>query len=260
MESEEAMNISQISEISQNSNIPQLDDTEGQETQEDEDQYLNVVSEYRTGDGYFFKVILVGDSGVGKTNVLRRYTHNEFFQYMPTIGVEFGLAKMVVDGKRVVANCWDLPGQERFRAVNMTFYHGASGVLLVYDITNRVTFENLKTWMKEVCDGAHSDAVIMLVGNKSDIVGKRVVPEDEGRQLAEENDMLFMETSALESTNVDMVFQTLLTKMYYVALDRQEETVTNTGLLLNLVETVRTVGRNMGHKIHGAVGNIKSSN
>ncbi|GAB0200709.1 ras-related protein Rab-11B [Grus japonensis] len=161
---------------------------------------------------YLFKVVLIGDSGVGKSNLLSRFTRNEFnLESKSTIGVEFATRSIQVDGKTIKAQIWDTAGQERYRAITSAYYRGAVGALLVYDIAKHLTYENVERWLKELRDHADNNIVIMLVGNKSDLRHLRAVPTDEARAFAEKNNLSFIETSALDSTNVEEAFKNILT-------------------------------------------------
>ncbi|XP_028857275.1 ras-related protein Rab-11B isoform X2 [Denticeps clupeoides] len=135
---------------------------------------------------FLFKVVLIGDSGVGKSNLLSRFTRNEFnLESKSTIGVEFATRSIQVDGKTIKAQIWDTAGQERYRAITSAYYRGAVGALLVYDIAKHLTYENVERWLKELRDHADNNIVIMLVGNKSDLRHLRAVPTDEARAFAE---------------------------------------------------------------------------
>ncbi|KAI8567849.1 hypothetical protein RHMOL_Rhmol02G0153700 [Rhododendron molle] len=174
---------------------------------------------YRADDDYdyLFKVVLIGDSGVGKSNLLSRFTRNEFsVESKSTIGVEFATRSIHVDDKIVKAQIWDTAGQERYRAITSAYYRGAVGALLVYDVTRHVTFENVERWLKEL--RAHTDAniVIMLVGNKADLRHLRAVLTEDARAFSERENNYFMETSALEALNVDSAFTEVLTQIYRV--------------------------------------------
>lgn len=128
--------------------------------------------------------MLIGDSGVGKSNLLSRFTRNEFnLESKSTIGVEFATRSIQVDGKTVKAQIWDTAGQERYRAITSAYYRGAVGALLVYDIAKHLTYENVDRWLKELRDHADSNIVIMLVGNKSDLKHLRAVPTEEVRYV-----------------------------------------------------------------------------
>uniref|UniRef100_A0A4W3I0U6 Ras-related protein Rab-25 n=1 Tax=Callorhinchus milii TaxID=7868 RepID=A0A4W3I0U6_CALMI len=134
----------------------------------------------------FPPVVLIGDSGVGKSNLLSRFTRNEFnLESKSTIGVEFATRSIQVDGKTIKAQIWDTAGQERYRAITSAYYRGAVGALLVYDIAKHLTYENVERWLKELRDHADNNIVIMLVGNKSDLRHLRAVPTDEARAFAE---------------------------------------------------------------------------
>jgi Ras-related protein Rab-11A len=166
---------------------------------------------------YLFNVVLIGDSGVGKSNLLSRFTRNEFcLESKSTIGVEFATRSIQVDGKTIKAQIWDTAGQERYRAITSAYYRGAVGALLVYDITKNVTFENVERWLKELRDHADANIVIMLVGNKSDLRHLRSVQTDDAQQFCEKEGLSFIETSALESTNVELAFQRILTEIYHI--------------------------------------------
>ena len=164
---------------------------------------------------YLFKVVLIGDSGVGKSNLLSRFTRNEFnLESKSTIGVEFATKSIKADGKTIKAQIWDTAGQERYRAITSAYYRGAVGALLVYDISKHPTFVNVERWLKELRDHADGNIVIMLVGNKSDLRHLRAVSTEEAMAFAESNGVAFIETSALDSTGVDNAFQRILTEIY----------------------------------------------
>ncbi|OAY46538.1 ras-related protein RABA6a [Manihot esculenta] len=164
---------------------------------------------------YLFKAVLIGDSAVGKSNLLSRFAKDEFrLDSKPTIGVEFAYRNIRVADKLIKAQVWDTAGQERFRAITSSYYRGALGALLVYDITRRATFENVGKWLKELREFGNSDIVVILVGNKSDLVNSRQVGEEEGKKLAEKQGLCFMETSALENKNVEEAFLEMINKIH----------------------------------------------
>lgn len=164
---------------------------------------------------YLFKVVLIGDSGVGKSNLLSRFTRNEFnLESKSTIGVEFATKSIQAEGKTIKAQIWDTAGQERYRAITSAYYRGAVGALLVYDISKHSTFENVERWLKELRDHAESNIVVMLVGNKSDLRHLRAVETDEAMAFAEQHNLAFIETSALDASGVDTAFQRILTEIY----------------------------------------------
>ncbi|GMY31938.1 ras-related protein RABA1f-like [Fagus crenata] len=174
---------------------------------------------YRAEDDYdyLFKLVLIGDSGVGKSNLLSRFTKNEFsLESKSTIGVEFATRTIRVDDNIVKAQIWDTAGQERYRAITSAYYRGAVGALLVYDVTRHVTFENVERWLKELRDHTDSNIVIMIVGNKADLRHLRAVSTEDATAFAEREHTYFMETSALESLNVENAFTEVLAQIYRV--------------------------------------------
>jgi len=179
---------------------------------------------------YLFKVVLIGDSGVGKSNLLTRFTRDEFkSDSKSTIGVEFATQTIQVDKKNIKAQIWDTAGQERYRAITSAYYRGAVGALLVYDITSEKTFESVKTmWLEELRSNADDNIIIMLVGNKKDLHHLRAVSTEAGRAFAEANNLSFIETSAQqrdgekcslsegeESGNVTRAFENILKEIYH---------------------------------------------
>lgn len=176
------------------------------------------------GDGrdYLFKVVLIGDSAVGKSNLLSRYARNEFHvNSKATIGVEFQTHSMKIDGREIQTQIWDTAGQERFRAVTSAYYRGAAGALVVYDITRRITFENVARWLEELRVHSDSNVVTMLVGNKCDLADLREVSVEESKAFAEAQNLIFMETSALDTTNVTAAFQAVVREIHNVNISRR---------------------------------------
>ncbi|XP_051999350.1 ras-related protein Rab-25-like [Xyrauchen texanus] len=164
---------------------------------------------------FVFKVVLIGESGVGKSNMLSRFTKNEFnHDSRTTIGVEFSTRTVQLNSLTIKAQIWDTAGLERYRAITSAYYRGAVGALLVYDISKHLTYESAERWLKELYDHADPHIVVMLVGNKTDLAAVRTVPKEDAMDFAEKNGLLFMETSALESTNVEAAFNTVLTEIH----------------------------------------------
>ncbi|XP_074563303.1 ras-related protein RABA4d-like [Curcuma longa] len=166
---------------------------------------------------YVFKVVLIGDSAVGKSQLLARFARNEFnLDSKATIGVEFQTRTITIDHKTIKAQIWDTAGQERYRAVTSAYYRGAVGAMLVYDITKRQSFDHVTRWLEELRGHADKNIVIMLIGNKSDLGSLRAVPTEDAKEFAENENLFFMETSALEATNVESAFVTILTEIYRI--------------------------------------------
>lgn len=156
--------------------------------------------------------------------MLSRFTRNEFnLESKSTIGVEFATRSINVDGKTVKAQIWDTAGQERYRAITSAYYRGAVGALLVYDIAKHATYVNVTRWLKELRDHADSNIVIMLVGNKSDLKHLRAVPTEEAKAFSTENGLSFIETSALDASNVEAAFQNILTDIYRIVSSKSLE-------------------------------------
>ncbi|XP_058087037.1 ras-related protein Rab11A [Magnolia sinica] len=166
---------------------------------------------------YVFKVVLIGDSAVGKSQILSRFARNEFsLDSKATIGVEFQTRTLVIQHKSVKAQIWDTAGQERYRAVTSAYYRGAVGAMLVYDITKRQTFDHIPRWLEELRGHADKNIVIILIGNKSDLENQRAVPTEDAKEFAQKEGLFFLETSALESTNIETAFLTVLTEIFNI--------------------------------------------
>ncbi|XP_078329505.1 ras-related protein Rab-8A-like isoform X2 [Crassostrea virginica] len=159
---------------------------------------------------YLFKLLLIGDSGVGKTCVLFRFSEDAFNStFISTIGIDFKIRTIELDGKKIKLQIWDTAGQERFRTITTAYYRGAMGIMLVYDITNEKSFENIRNWIRNIEEHASQDVDKMILGNKCDMNDKRVVSKEKGESLAIEHGIKFMETSAKASINVEEAFFTL---------------------------------------------------
>ncbi|XP_009793192.1 ras-related protein RABC2a-like [Nicotiana sylvestris] len=165
-----------------------------------------------------FKILLIGDSGVGKSSLLVSFISNAVDDLAPTIGVDFKIKTLTVGGKRLKLTIWDTAGQERFRTLTSSYYRGAQGIILVYDVTRRETFTNLSdVWAKEVeLYSNNQDCVKMLVGNKVDKESERAVTREEGIALAKELGSLFLECSAKTRENVQHCFEELALKIMEV--------------------------------------------
>ncbi|KAJ8722849.1 hypothetical protein PYW07_004029 [Mythimna separata] len=154
------------------------------------------------------KTILLGDSGVGKTSLLVQFETGKFQagNFSATVGIGFTNKVVTVDGIKVKLQIWDTAGQERFRSVTHAYYRDAHALLLLYDVTNKISFDNIRAWLGEIREYAQDDVVIMLLGNKSDSGLERAVRREEGQRLAREYQVSFMETSAKTGLNVEAAF------------------------------------------------------
>jgi len=167
---------------------------------------MSAMSDY----DYLFKLLLIGDSGVGKSCLLLRFADNTYTDsYISTIGVDFKIRTLDIDGKTVKLQIWDTAGQERFRTITSSYYRGAHGIIVVYDVTDKVSFNNVKQWLGEIDRYACQSVNKLLVGNKSDLVEKKVVDHNEAKEFADSLGISFLETSAKSSQNVEEAFLTM---------------------------------------------------
>lgn len=159
---------------------------------------------------YLFKLLLIGDSGVGKSCLLLRFADDTYTEsYISTIGVDFKIRTIELEGKTVKLQIWDTAGQERFRTITSSYYRGAHGIIVVYDVTDGDTYSNVKQWLQEIdryaCEGVNK----LLVGNKSDLTNKKVIDYTVAKEFAEGLQIPFLETSAKNATNVEQAFLTM---------------------------------------------------
>ena len=159
---------------------------------------------------YVFKVLLIGNSGVGKSSLIVRFSDDQFTDtHMPTIGVDFKLKTLEVDNKVCKLQIWDTAGQDRFKTITQSYYKGSHGVIITYDITDRDSFAKVSEWMSQVDQHASENISRVLVGNKKDLEDKREVPFHEGKELADNFNVIFLETSAKDCSNVGEAFENL---------------------------------------------------
>jgi len=159
---------------------------------------------------YLIKLLLIGDSGVGKSCLLLRFSDDSFTpSFITTIGIDFKIRTIELDGKRIKLQIWDTAGQERFRTITTAYYRGAMGILLVYDVTDEKSFGNIRNWIRNIEQHATESVNKMLIGNKCDMVDKKVIDTARGKALAEEYSIKFLETSAKTGAGVEDAFITL---------------------------------------------------
>lgn len=159
---------------------------------------------------YLFKLLLIGDSGVGKSCLLLRFADDSYLEsYISTIGVDFKIRTVELDGKTIKLQIWDTAGQERFRTITSSYYRGAHGIIVVYDVTDQESFDNVKQWLNEIDRYASESVNKLLVGNKSDLTSKKVVDYQTAKAFADEIGIPFLETSAKSATNVEQAFMTM---------------------------------------------------
>jgi Ras-related protein Rab-35 len=158
---------------------------------------------------HLFKLLIIGDSGVGKSSLLLRFADNTFSpNYITTIGVDFKIRTINVDNQRVKLQIWDTAGQERFRTITSTYYRGTHGVIVVYEVTSGESFNNVKRWLHEIDQNCENVQKI-LVGNKADDPDRRVVSEADARRFADQMGIRFFETSAKENLNIEEMFNAI---------------------------------------------------
>ena len=166
-------------------------------------------------EDYSVKVVIVGDSGVGKSNILSRFVLDEFSNdCRATVGVELSTKSYQINDKVIKLHLWDTAGQERFKSITSAYYKGAKGAVIVYDITNKESFEHVDKWLTEIRNLGGKGISVVVCGNKCDINEGRKVSKEEGIEKSSSNGLSFLETSALNSENVEEAFQTLITEIY----------------------------------------------
>uniref|UniRef100_A0A8B9FT04 small monomeric GTPase n=1 Tax=Amazona collaria TaxID=241587 RepID=A0A8B9FT04_9PSIT len=171
------------------------------------------------------QVMLVGDSGVGKTCLLVRFKDGAFLagSFISTVGIDFRNKVLTVDGVKVKLQIWDTAGQERFRSVTHAYYRDAHALLLLYDVTNKASFDNIQAWLTEIHEYAQQDVVLMLLGNKVDSTQDRVVKREDGEKLAKEYGVPFMETSAKSGLNVELAFTAIAKELKHRSMKLPNE-------------------------------------
>ena len=163
------------------------------------------------------KIVIIGDSAVGKTNIMSKYINNEFHEdSKATVGVEFGDKFFDVEGHKIKAQIWDTAGQERYKSITNAYFKGAKGALVVYDITRKVTFNSVDKWIADLRASADKKVNIILIGNKSDLENIREVTKDEGLEKSKALGVAFMETSASNGDNIDKAFDVMIKQVYNI--------------------------------------------
>jgi len=194
---------------------------------------------------YVFKYIIVGDSSVGKSCFMLRFVDNRFkADHDITIGVEFGAKNIKIHKQTIKLQIWDTAGQESFRSIARSYYRGAVGVVLMFDITNKDSFLNVYRWLSEIREQGSTYVSIVLVGNKTDLAGKRMVKSEEAKEFADNQNLKYFETSALSGSNVESVFlatsEGILEKIMDGTIDMKKD---HTGIRVGKSEKKRSCCR-----------------
>jgi Ras-related protein Rab-11A len=162
-----------------------------------------------------FKVVIVGDSFVGKTNIMSKYLKNEFHEdTKATVGVEFGSKQFKIEGHNIRAQIWDTAGQERYKSITSAYYKGAKGAFVVYDITRKESFDSIDKWINDLYSSADKKLTIVVIGNKNDLEDQRIITKEQGQEKANKLNIAFMETSALTGNNLDKAFEMMMNEVY----------------------------------------------
>ena len=172
-----------------------------------------------------FKILLLGDSEVGKSCFLMRYSENVFIEnYITTIGLDYKLKTVKLDtGKTIKVQLWDTAGQDKYRTIAKNYYKGSHGILLLYDITKQSSFDNIREWVRDIKEEVNEKAILFLIGNKIDMEDQRKIPKEKGVELAEEFKIPFFEASAKSGENVDEVYKALYNKICEIYGDLERE-------------------------------------
>ena len=185
---------------------------------------IEVAPNSNVKEEYKFKVVVVGDSGVGKTNLIKRFINDTFNKdSKATVGVEFLSKTYLINQEVFKIEIWDTAGQERYKSITAAYYKGAKGAMIVYDVTNQTSFDNVDNWANEIKEKAARNINLMIVGNKTDLTDKIVVTSEVATEKANALEIPIMETSALDSTNVKEAFYQLLREMYKSVKDLMKE-------------------------------------
>ena len=210
-----------------------------------------------------FKIVIIGDSGVGKTNLIGRYLKNEYKEdSKATVGVEFGEKKYEINGLKIKAQIWDTAGQERYRAITSMYYKGAKGAFIVFDLSSKSTFQNVEKWFNEIKKTADPTINLILIGNKSDLKDKRQISTEEGENKAKEMNVAYLETSALNADNVDKAFDLLIqeiTKKMKKEIEEEEyeENDIHDDNKIEDIKENKTINLNTNNKV--SKGNLKEN-
>jgi len=184
------------------------------------------MDEEETNYELLYKVIIIGDTNVGKSNILTRYIKDEFsLNTKSTVGVELGIKFLKIKNINAKIQIWDTAGQERYRAITSSYFKGSNGCFIVYDITNETSFDNVEKWYEQIQSEKSKEIPIVLVGNKCDLENERKIPTEKGKDKAKNLKCAFFETSALKGINIDKIFEELVNTIYDKTASKNEDDV-----------------------------------
>ena len=184
------------------------------------------MEEEETNYELLYKVIIIGDTSVGKSNILTRYIKDEFsLNTKSTVGVELGIKFLKIKNINTKIQIWDTAGQERYRAITSSYFKGSNGCFIVYDITNETSFDNIEKWYEQIQSETSKEIPIVLVGNKCDLENERKVPTEKAKEKAENLKCAFFETSALKGLNIDKIFEELVNTIYEKTANKNEDDI-----------------------------------
>ena len=184
------------------------------------------MEEEETNYELLYKVIIIGDTSVGKSNILTRYIKDEFsLNTKSTVGVELGIKFLKIKNINAKIQIWDTAGQERYRAITSSYFKGSNGCFIVYDITNETSFDNIEKWYEQIQSETSKEISIVLVGNKCDLENERKVPTEKAKDKAKNLKCAFFETSALNGINIDKIFEELVNTIYEKTASKNEDDI-----------------------------------
>jgi small GTP-binding protein len=190
---------------------------------------------------YKFKIVIVGDSGVGKTNLVKRFIQNTFSSNtLATVGVEFFSNNYYINDKLCKIEMWDTAGQERYKSMTSAYYKGAMGAILVYDVTNQVSFNNIERWYNEIRDFSSKDIQIIMVGNKTDLQDKIIITNEMSQNKSADLEIPVVETSALNASNVKEAFHLLIKEIYKEMMRKKDLNKDNSEINNNAYNIIST--------------------
>ena len=195
---------------------------------------------------YLFKIMLIGDSGVGKSSLLSKYVRDEFDKsYISTIGVDFRIKTVKHKNKIVKLQIWDTAGQERFRTITASYYRGAHGIVVAFDLTNKESFENISSWLNEIdINSSGNNISLIIVGTKADLVSKRTVSQEVIKKFVSENKCIYVETSSLTGQNVEKAFDEMVANLINSREGSLSEKKLKTSIELRPVKSIKKEGKN----------------